>query len=330
MRELSVVIPTRNRADSLARTLRSLEGQTLPREAFEVIVVDNGSTDATPAVVVAAARTAGNVRGVVEPEPGLHAGRHRGLREAGADVLVYADDDIEAEPGWLAGMRAAFERPEVDLAGGPCRPAFEQTPPAWLQAWWERGVRGGRALGYLSILDLGPGQRPVSPYYVWGCNFGVRRGVIEAAGGFHPDALPSGLALRRGDGETWISDVVAASGRVALYTGAAAVRHHVPAARMTVPFFERRAYNQGLSDSYTVLRARLMPAVPATTRRRARTLAAVYRLKAVLARLPAAGTLGRVRRRLHRASLRGYREHARAAAADDALRAWVTRADYLE
>ena len=93
---LSVIIPTRNRADDLRDVLQSLLNQTLGSDRFEVLVVDNGSTDDTCSVAGEFTCSCGNFHYFFEKTPGLHAGRHRGLMEAAGDVLVFVDDDIVA------------------------------------------------------------------------------------------------------------------------------------------------------------------------------------------------------------------------------------------
>ena len=131
----SVIIPTRNRADALARCLESLTCQTLPAETFEVLVIDNGSTDHTPDV----AENYGSLLQltyVTAPEPGLHVGRHEGMRRANTDVLMFADDDIEAEPSWVEAVAQTLENPNIALVGGNNYPLFEEPPP---NGWYDGG-----------------------------------------------------------------------------------------------------------------------------------------------------------------------------------------------
>ena len=125
----SVIVPTRNRADLLAGCLRSLAAQDCPAGDFEVLVVDNGSTDGTAALCAEAPERFGlaGLRCVVEPEPGLLSGRHRGALEARGGVLVFVDDDIVAAPGWLSALLRAFDDPCVHLAGGPSVGRFAAT-----------------------------------------------------------------------------------------------------------------------------------------------------------------------------------------------------------
>lgn len=329
----SVIIPTRNRADALARCLESLTCQTLPAEAFEVLVIDNGSTDHTPEV----AERYGSLLQLIYasvPEPGLHVGRHEGMRRANTDVLMFADDDIEAEPGWVEAVAQTLENPGIALVGGNNYPRFEAPPPEWLVRWWERPVYKGRALGSLSILDFGEGVFDIDPRYVWGCNYSIRRESLLKAGGFHPDGVPKERLRFRGDGETHVSNVVCNSGFRTVFNSRASVWHFVPSDRMTKDYFEQRAYAQGISDSYSAIRqsgslkaisgqrlirriASLRPSVESFIRSLTSTTK------------PALHELLTIQRSVSAAYWEGYGFHRREARGDPALLSWILKKDYL-
>jgi cellulose synthase/poly-beta-1,6-N-acetylglucosamine synthase-like glycosyltransferase len=324
---LSVVIPTRDRADLLARALESIAAQTLPREAFEVIVVDNGSSDDTAAVTARFAGAAGNIRYFFAPEPGLHVGRHVGLREARGEVIVYADDDIRALPTWLEAVAENFADPDVALVGGNNLPDFLQPPPPWLLKLWKRPFLGGHAIIPLSVIELPAGRRPFSPYFVWGCNFSVRRSVLLECGGFHPDGMPQSLIRFRGDGETQVSRLIVSRGLRCLFDSRASVLHAVTPERMTLDYFRKRAYNQGVSDSFTRLREGQAPAVRRGAAARLRRLAA--RAKAFLLSSPFDRDLRKLRRLEREGHAEGFAYHQNAYHNDPEVRAWVHRPDYF-
>jgi glycosyltransferase involved in cell wall biosynthesis len=321
---LSVILPTRDRARLLEQALRALAEQTLPPQRFEVLVVDNGSTDDTRTV----AEVTPGVRYVFEPKPGLHAGRHRGLKEATGDILVYADDDTRAMPGWLAAIAENFTDAAVALVGGNNYPDFLAPPPDWLARLWREPYLGGHAISLLSVLELPEGRREISPLQVWGCNFAIRRQVLLDAGGFHPDAMPPELIRFRGDGETHVSQAIAARGLRCMFDSRASVRHAVPQDRMTFDYFRRRAYLQGISYSYSRLRAGESPETPPRTRARAQATAEELWL-----RLRQAGPHARPLRELREAIAEGRREgiafHHRAYREDPEVRRWVHQADYF-
>ena len=180
---LSVIIPTRNRAERLELALRSLAQQALPRSSFEIIVVDNGSRDRTLAVVTDFKETFARIHYIYEDLPGLHVGRHRGFHAAKGDILVFLDDDVEAFPSLLASIEEAFGNPKVALVGGKCLPKHEGPVPEWLNAMWAPNSHGERVVEYLSLIDLGDLPKVVDPLRVFGCNFSIRRSVLLAAGG---------------------------------------------------------------------------------------------------------------------------------------------------
>ena len=329
---LSVIIPTRDRQDFLRAALASLRHQTLPPQAFEILVVDNGSSDGTGGMVQALVAEMANLHYFHEPEPGLHAGRHRGVLAARGDVLVFADDDIEAEPTWLAAIAEGFTDPTVAMMGGNNLPLFLAPPPDWLLALWHRSpAEGGLALPTLSILQLPGPRRPISPYYVWGCNFAIRKSLLVEVGGFHPDGMPRELIRFRGDGETHIARFVAAAGIKCLFHPAATIHHKVTPERMTLGYFRQRGFNQGVSDSYTALREGDHQSD------RSRVLALPYRLaRGGWRRLAAAWSTLRSPQEVRRARAEehaGYREgyafHQTAYRTDPAVRAWVHRPTYF-
>jgi len=324
---ITVVIPTRNRATLLAQALSSLRQQALSRRSFEVVVVDNGSTDATAAVIEAARQELGNLVGIHAPEPGLHTGRHAGLSAATGEVLVFADDDIEALPTWLASIKEAFEDPDVALVGGNNFPLFVQAPPAWLIKLWNKGsFRGYKALPALSVIEFAKAPASFSPYDVWGCNFAVRKDVLVAAGGFHPDAMPRELIRFRGDGETHVSRYVARSAKKCVFHPGASVHHKVTPDRMTFAYFRQRGFNQGVSESFTQLReGQDSRPTPAKSLPRA-TLGWLWR-HAI--RLAENAEVRQALDQLEAGRGEGFAFHQRAYREDPEVRAWVHRPAYL-
>jgi glycosyltransferase involved in cell wall biosynthesis len=337
---LSVIIPTRNRSKQLEHTLRSFERQTLARPLFEIIVVDNGSTDHTRSTVVPFATSMG-VRYFYHPAPGLHRARHVGFREAKYDNLVYVDDDIEAFPTMLEAVNDAFGRDDVALVGGKCIPKFETEPPQWLANLWASDARGNRIMSALSLIDLGEQPQEIDPRFVFGCNFSVRRQVLSEAQGFHPDGVPKELIRYRGDGEVHVSDFVAAKGYKALYLPAASVYHWVPSSRMTIEYFCQRAFYSGISASYRVIRkeGRIGPFSGAASNLESKRTMSTWRRLTDRVWRKGKSTLRSLRenirpdrkprRAIADAYQNGYNFHQRAARDND-LRAWILRDHYWD
>lgn len=255
--ELSVIIPTRNRARSICIALESLTRQSISQDDFETIVVDNGSNDNTKEVVTKYKNEhpKHNIRYFYDEIPGLLTGRHRGAREAKGEILVFIDDDIYADKGWLSAIADTFNRyPDVHLVGGKCLPKYETEPPVWLNYFWHSLPDGGKMLGGLSLCDFGEEEKEISPSLVWGLNYSIRKKSLYALGGFNPDTVPMTYQPFQGDGESGLSSKAIKKGYKAFYQPKALVYHEVPDERMTLEYFDKRYFFQGICDSYTEIR----------------------------------------------------------------------------
>jgi glycosyltransferase involved in cell wall biosynthesis len=131
--EVSVVISSYNRAESLRRAIESLFGQTF-QIPYEVIVVDNNSTDATRQVLE---NLIGGgyprLRYLFEPRQGVSYGRNTGVQASKAAIIAFTDDDLRATPEWLATLyRALSEHPEVEYVGGKVLPSSMAGWPSWV------------------------------------------------------------------------------------------------------------------------------------------------------------------------------------------------------
>src|SRR5580765_3816192 len=106
---VSVVIATRNRQELLVETLAALAAQRWPRDRFEIIVADNGSTDATRSVVAQAAATAGapSIAHLFVGQPGKSHAVNAALQAARGDLIAFTDDDVLPDPNWIAALAGA-------------------------------------------------------------------------------------------------------------------------------------------------------------------------------------------------------------------------------
>lgn len=247
---LSVIIPAHNRAEYLGDAVLSVCEQMMPPEEYEVIVVDNGSTDETREVVESIASEHSIVRYIYESRIGLHNARHAGARESTGEILVYIDEDVIVPPGWLQTMAKPFTKPEVACVGGRILPQWEAQPPVWLDQF---GRNGGINL---SMLDLGDDALELAwPQTVYGCNMSMRKRVLYEIGGFNPDAMcDHRLIWLRGDGETGLHRKIYHAGYKVIYEPRAWLYHRVPASRLVPDYFFWRALIQGISDSYSHMR----------------------------------------------------------------------------
>ena len=252
--KLSVIIPTLNRAELLNRTLQSLSNQTLSSDDYEIIIIDNGSIDNTKEICDIWKSKFKNYIYIYDNRPGLHIGRNRGYLESRGDILVYGDDDIEVTDTWLETIINGFSDKNTVLIGGSDYPNFEVTPPEWVNELWQTDNDGNKLLLAYSCIDMGNEEKEITPYYVFGCNFAVRKSVIQATEGFHPDGMPKKLLMYRGDGESYIASYIIKNNLKTKYLPGASVKHFVSKNRMTKEYVNGIAYRNGVSDMFTMLR----------------------------------------------------------------------------
>jgi glycosyltransferase involved in cell wall biosynthesis len=166
---ISVVLPTRNpHLGRLQRTLAGLAAQTLPREEWEFVLVDNGSHPPLAAV------SGTECRIVSESDPGLTPARLTGIRTARGEVLVFVDDDNVLDPTYLASVAARFAAmPALAAAGGPVVPEWETPPPWWTQEF--QGLLALRDLGADPKLATGGPAAPWPEFGPVGAGLAIRR-----------------------------------------------------------------------------------------------------------------------------------------------------------
>jgi glycosyltransferase involved in cell wall biosynthesis len=240
-----VLICTYNRATLLAETLDSL-ARSRSSISWNVIVVDNNSTDQTCSVV--ASRVASYPVKLIylfEPRQGKSNALNTGLAATNAEIVIFTDDDVRVSEGWVeASCRALFADPAIDYTGGPVLPIWEQPRPCWLDD------KRSDLWGTLAILDYGPQpfvfeDRQRVPL---GANMAVRRSLIDRIGGFDPKLGRTGQSLL-GQEQAEFFCRSRAIGARGLYVPAMSLHHHVPARRLTRQYFRQWWYWKGVSRS---------------------------------------------------------------------------------
>ncbi len=244
--DATILICTYNRASFLADTLDSI-GRTPPDPGFswDVLVVDNNSTDQTRDIVaVRRDRYPVPLRYLFEGRQGKSNALNAGMAAAHAAIIVFTDDDVQVGSGWLgSAVRPLLERKDIDYTGGPVRPIWGAPPPAWLNP-------DGNLGGTIAVKDHGRDafvfeDQLKTPL---GVNMAVRRSLIERIGGFRPDLGRNGKALLGQEQAEFFYRSRAAGAR-GLYVPAMGLDHVVPAARLTRSYFRRWWYWKGVSHA---------------------------------------------------------------------------------
>ena len=243
---VAVAICTRNRERVLSAALQSFCDMTVPSGlCWEVLVVNNGSSDGTSAAV----RTFADrlpVREVLEPVRGLSRARNRALAETRGDVLFFTDDDVQVGRQWLSGyVESSVRWPEAAFFGGPIRPRFIDGRPLWLTDALVQGTLAGVCLHR----DLGNKEMVVNQgdALPWGANFGLRIDRLQGEQ-FREDLGVSGKE-RLGGEEHDLMQRLLAKDACGVYVPDSVVHHLTPASRLTMAFITRYAWGTGRSQA---------------------------------------------------------------------------------
>lgn len=241
--QISAIICTHNRDNYLGAAIDSLLGQDFSGE-FEVIVVDNGSSDRTREITEERA-TNPRLKYIFEPILGLSVARNTGAKEAKSQILAYLDDDAVASPSWLQVLYDAYQQnSQLAIAGGKVTliwPANVQ-PPKWLSAGLA-GNLGAYDLGD-TVVDIDkPGLTPR------GLNYSIRRQFLTEIGGFDPQLGRVGKNLLSNE-ELQMTELALKRGWQVAYLPAALVAHNVAPERINRSWFLNRGWWQGISECY--------------------------------------------------------------------------------
>jgi len=241
-KSITVIVCTYNRSQSLPNALASLAAQTVPEPIeWEVLVVDNNSTDHTHEVVEEYSRRyPGRFRYVSELQQGLSYARNSGIRNSRSKVLAFVDDDAIAEPDWLWNLTSALWEGECAGAGGQIVPFWTKPIPGWLS------TDDPRTFGAFGRFEPGTGAGPLTrpPY---GSNMAFRREVFQKYGVFRADLGRSGSNLL-GREDVEFGNRLLAAGERLRYEPCAVIHHVVPESRLKKSFVMRWWFWYGRSE----------------------------------------------------------------------------------
>lgn len=245
---LSLIVCTYNREKYLYGALKCIAENGFPVEDYEVVLVNNMSTDNTEAECQRFAKDHPEVhfRYVVETNQGLSYARNRGIEESRGDVLVFLDDDSYIQAGYLSNLqRQLSEHPEADAFGGKILPIFESgETPKWLSKWNN---------SWVSAIDLGDKVcRFEGKTFPIGANMGIRKNLIDNVGGFNTQLGRSKKNLMGGEEKDLFERIKSQGGNI-MYFPDVLVHHIIPPQRTTKEFIKRMGKGVGYSERIRTL-----------------------------------------------------------------------------
>jgi len=239
--EITGIICTHNRERYLERCILSLLEQSIVSEKYEILVIDNGSTDSTEEICQRFLHHS-NFRYIFEPVLGLSQARNTGWKNAKGKYVGYIDDDATADHLWFEKSLEAFHStsPEPEWVGGPVQLDWEVPAPVWLTEEY---------FGALGWVNWGREARFLEGSGEWlvGCNSLYRRDILEQMNGFDTRLGRKKKLLLSGEEVQFQHRLKAINGRLYYHPGIC-IFHAVPKERTEPGFFYRRYYWGGITD----------------------------------------------------------------------------------
>jgi glycosyltransferase involved in cell wall biosynthesis len=229
----------------LRKSLESVLHQSLVKSDYEIVVVDNASTDNTAEVIkeFEAKYSPSIIIPVYEPRQGLAYARNTGCERATCRYLAFIDDDCLAEADWLHVLLDSYERiqPSPIGVGGIVTPIYDDRRPKWFKESYESDTWGNQP----RFLEEGESFT--------GCNMSFRKEVISKRGGFNVELGMVGENLALAEETELFRRIWATEGKdsALYYTPRAVVRHDIDPHKMTVSYQLKRFYTSGRGTGKT-------------------------------------------------------------------------------
>lgn len=246
---LSVIICTYNREKYLYNVLKSIAENDFPTDRYEIVLINNNSTDRTEEECRRFTEAFPKVRFryFMETRQGLSYARNRGVTESEGDVLVFVDDDALVNGEYLQTYAGFFEQhPEIEAAGGPIIPRYETAEPAWMSHYTKALITGYKDLGD-KVREFPKGDYP------GGGNAAYRASVFQEVGLFNVELGRKGDSLI-GAEEKDIFDKMTSRGMRFFYLPTAILYHLIPEKKLTADYFDRLTCSIGKSERLRTLR----------------------------------------------------------------------------
>ena len=221
---ISVILCTYNRDKYIYNVLKSVAENDYPHDQYEIVLVNNNSTDGTENECRRFQADYPDIRFryFIETNQGLSYARNCGIRNAQGDLLAYVDDDATVNPEYLRTYSDFFtHHPEAVAAGGPILPVYETEEPEWMTHYTRQLITGK--------LFLGNNQREFP------------RGAFPGGGN---------ACYRKSAEEKDIFDKMTTHGMHFYYLPNAILYHIIPPHKLTQDYFDRLTYSIGVSERY--------------------------------------------------------------------------------
>ncbi|NDV69676.1 glycosyltransferase [Dysgonomonas sp. 25] len=239
----SVIFCTYNREKYIYNALKSIAGQDYPAGNYEIVLINNNSTDSTEEICRQFSQDFPQIdfRYLVETNQGLSYARNRGVQESRGEILVFVDDDATVFEHYLSSIDTFFSQyPQAMACGGPIVPVYETGEPKWLSHYTNALIGGALYEGE----ELKPFRNGRFP---GGGNSAFRKEVFEKYGLFNVELGRKGTSLI-GAEEKDLYDRLTRGGEQFFYLPQMGIYHYIPAKKLTKEYFKNLTYSIGKSE----------------------------------------------------------------------------------
>lgn len=243
MKRLSIIFCTYNREKYLYNALKSIANQDIPWQDYEILLIDNNSTDRTKEICqqFQLDYLEANFKYFLETNQGLSYARNRGVKESNGEILVFVDDDATVLQEYLKSIDQFFaDYPDASACGGPIIPVYEIEKPSWLSPYTEQ-LLGGALYEGKEIKPFTNGKFP------GGGNSAFKREVFEKYGLFNVELGRKGTGLI-GAEEKDLYDRLTKGGEIFYYLPQMGIYHYIPEKKLSSSHFKELTYSIGKSE----------------------------------------------------------------------------------
>ncbi|HMQ67460.1 MAG TPA: glycosyltransferase family A protein [Ignavibacteria bacterium] len=241
--KFSVIITTFNRAGTIPMCMDSLINQNFPKSDYEIIIINNNSSDNTEEVIEKYIKDYPDteIKYYFIPKPGQVYARQIGILAAENEILSFTDDDGILSPDWLKEIRNVFElNKEAVGVAGKILIKWDEEPPLWIREYEN----------FLGKLNYGDEIKYSAGLYMNAGNLSIKKNILIEVGGFNPEMIGEWLM---GDGETGLWLRLKNKNYIIGWAPKAIMEHYQIAKKnATVEDIKRRFMNNGICIPYNI------------------------------------------------------------------------------
>lgn len=239
----SIVVCTYNRSSSLSRTLESLISQIFPKKEFEIIIVDNRSTDNTQKVCdnFTKSNPENNIITLVENSQGISFALNRGIKEAKGKFIVYVDDDETVDENHLKNLQGFLKQyPYTQLAASSVIPIYEGGEPKWMSRFTQRLI-GGTFEEKTKVVKVLRNTYPGTGHTI------ILKSLYDKYGLYNTDLGRKANGLLGAEDKD-MAFRLKENGVVCYFFPNIPIYHHIPERKLTSEYFKKLTYSLGVSE----------------------------------------------------------------------------------